>query len=95
VALSFLFSPHIVAFILEEGGGDYFMMLQVARLCSNAGFEVLTVVARKSSIFQDITPHRLIIVDQYFGGTYSLCLLLAGFLCGSLSDPEDGDDMFF
>jgi hypothetical protein len=22
-------------------------------------------------------------------------LLLAGFLCGSLSDPEDGDDMFF
>lgn len=70
------------------------MTLQVSRLRSNAGFEVLTVVARKSSTFQDITPCSLIIVNQYFGGTYSLCLLNDGFMHGSLSDPEDGD-MFF
>jgi hypothetical protein len=84
VALSFLFSPHIAAL----------MMLQVARLF---GFEVLTVAARKSSTFQDITPCSLIksssISEEHTAP--ACCLLNAGFLSGSLSDPEDGDDMFF
>jgi hypothetical protein len=68
------------------------MILQVARLYNNVGFVVLTVVAKKSSTFQDITPFSLVKVKQYFG---VICLLNAGFLCGSLSDPEDGDHMFF
>jgi hypothetical protein len=70
-------SSHHTERLLFWKRGDYFMMPQVARVCSNAGFEVLRVVARKSSTFQDITLCSLIMVNQYFGGTYSLCLLVA------------------
>jgi hypothetical protein len=40
------------------------------------GFEVLTAVTMKNSIFWDITPHSPVKVDRRFGGTY--CLRLQG-----------------
>jgi hypothetical protein len=44
---------------------------------SFVGFEVLTVVGVKSSIFWDIMPYNLFKVNQYFRRTYCLhfCLL--------------------
>jgi hypothetical protein len=47
------------------------------------GFEVLSAVVMKSSIFWDISQALL--------GT----CFQAGFLLGSFFDPEDGGDMFF
>jgi hypothetical protein len=44
------------------------------------GFEVLTAVVMKSTIFWDITPCSVLSVYVHFGGTYR--------------DPEDGGDMF-
>jgi hypothetical protein len=38
------------------------------------GFEVLTAVVMKSSIFWDITPCSPLKVNQRFGGTYRLHL---------------------
>jgi hypothetical protein len=40
------------------------------------GFEVLTVVVMKSTIFWDITPCSLLRINRCFGGTY--CLQLQG-----------------
>jgi hypothetical protein len=39
-----------------------------------AGFEVLTMVAMKSSLFCDKTLRSLVKVNQYFRGTYHRCL---------------------
>jgi hypothetical protein len=50
------------------------------------GFEVLTDVVMKSSVFWDITlcsPCRALLATHF----------LAGFLLGSFFDPEDGGDM--
>jgi hypothetical protein len=41
----------------------------------DTGFEVLTAVVRKSSIFWDITPSSPVKVNQRFGGIYCLLLL--------------------
>jgi hypothetical protein len=67
------------------------------------GFEVLTAVVNKRSIFLDITPCSPFTVNQLFGGTCRLNLQ-----CRSISqetimklvvgrvfiDPEDGSEMF-
>jgi hypothetical protein len=45
------------------------------------GFQVLTSVVMKSTIFWDITPCSPVSVNRRFGGTYLLATcLLAGFL---------------
>jgi hypothetical protein len=73
------------------------------------GFEVLTAVVMKSTIFWDIMPCSPLKVDQRFRGTYHLhfqgrrisqanraplaTCFHAGFLLGLFFDPEDGGDM--
>jgi hypothetical protein len=62
------------------------------------GFEVLTAVIMKSTIFWDITPCSLLRVNRRFGGTY--CLHLQGRrISWARSQHEsrwqDGGDMFF
>jgi hypothetical protein len=73
---------------------------------SSLGFEVLTAVVMKSTIFLDITQCSPLKVYRCFGGTYRLYLhgrrisqataicFYAGFLLGLFFDPEDGGDMF-
>jgi hypothetical protein len=51
------------------------------------GFEVLTAVVIKSSIFWDIMP---CIPGKLISSWY---LLHAGFLIGLIFDPDDGGDM--
>jgi hypothetical protein len=67
------------------------------------GFEVLTVVVMKSTIFWGITLCSPLNVNRRFGGTYRLCLqgqisactcFHTGFLLGLFFDAEDGGDMF-
>jgi hypothetical protein len=73
------------------------------------GFEVLTPVVMKSSIFWDTTPHSPLKVNRLFGGTSLLHLqgrkicqarnqlatcFHAAFLLLIFFDPEDGGDMF-
>jgi hypothetical protein len=60
------------------------------------GFDVLTAMVMKSTIFWDIRPCSPLKVKRRFGGTCgSACRLLhAGFLLGLLFDPEDGEDIF-
>jgi hypothetical protein len=63
----------------------------------SSGFEVLTAVVMKYTIFWDITPCSPLKVNRRFGGIYSLLLatcFYAGFLLGLFFDPEDGGDMF-
>jgi hypothetical protein len=62
----------------------------------NVGFEVLTAVAMKSSIFWDITPYGPLKVYRRCGeAKSSACYPLhARFLLGSFFDPEDGGEMF-
>jgi hypothetical protein len=69
----------------------------------SVGFEILTAVVMKSTIFWDITPCSLLQVNRRSGGTYSLHfqgrkisqgssafrLLQDGFLLGLLFDTED------
>jgi hypothetical protein len=61
------------------------------------GFEVLTVVVMKSTIFWDIMPRSPLKVNWRFGAL-DLALLAtcfhAGFLLGLFFDPKDGSDMF-
>jgi hypothetical protein len=58
---------------------------------SHVGFEVLTVVVMKSSIFRDtrIMPQSL--CSPYF----AYCLLHAGFFFGLLFSLEERGDVFF
>jgi hypothetical protein len=62
------------------------------------GFEVLTAVVTKRSIFWDITPCSPSKVNPRFRGTSRANLpatyFHAGFLLGLFFDPEDGGDMF-
>jgi hypothetical protein len=70
------------------------------------GFEVLTVVIMKSSIFWDVTVCSRVKVNRRFRGTYrlyfqgrmgakqELCLLQTGFLLGLFFYTEDGGDVF-
>jgi hypothetical protein len=57
------------------------------------GFEALTAVVLKSSIFGDIKPCSLLELNRRFGETCRLCLPPAFLLC-LFFDPEDGGDMF-
>jgi hypothetical protein len=61
------------------------------------GFEVLTAVFMKSTIFWDIAPCSPLKVSRHSGGTVILIAKLfhAGFLRGFFCDPEDGENMFF
>jgi hypothetical protein len=61
------------------------------------GFEVLTTVVMKSSVFWDIMLYSLLKVNRRFGGTRHLqlqssvfYLLHAGFLLDLFVEPEDG-----
>jgi hypothetical protein len=86
-----------------------FKLLSEYRLCllnppltsfCYVGFEVLTAVVMKSSVFWDITPCNPLKINRHFGGTFRLHVgsacypLHAGFLLGIFFDPEDGGDMF-
>jgi hypothetical protein len=57
------------------------------------GFEVLTAVVMKSTIFWDITPCSPLSVNQSESG-WQAELFHAGFLLGLFFGPEDGGDMF-
>jgi hypothetical protein len=72
--------------------------------CFFAGFEVLTAVVMKSSLFWDITPCCPLEVNRRFRGTCRLHLQglriiqarnthVAGSKFGLFLDPEDGGDM--
>jgi hypothetical protein len=56
------------------------------------GFEVLTAVDSKNTIFRDITSCSQLKVNGRFRGTFRFHL--QGFLLGIFFDPEDGSDMF-
>jgi hypothetical protein len=59
------------------------------------GFEVLTVVVMKSTIFWDITPCIQLKVNRRYGGTVLLAICFhAGFLLGLFFEPEDRGNMF-
>jgi hypothetical protein len=59
------------------------------------GFEVLTAVVMKSSIFCDITPCSPFIVNRRFGGTYRLHLQgQIGCVRYSVKAGDNGGDMF-
>jgi hypothetical protein len=72
-------------------------------LILHIGYEVLTAVVLKSSIFRDITPGSPLKVNPRFGVSRlflqgrriiaELCVLPAGFLHGLFFDPEDGGNM--
>jgi hypothetical protein len=75
-----------------------------------AGFEVLTAVVRKSTVFWHITPCSPLKVNRRLGGIYRLHLQgprisrarnkhesrwqAVGFLLGLFLNPEDEGDMF-
>jgi hypothetical protein len=54
--------PHLLQFLIP------------GKEISRVGFEVLTAVVMKNTIFWDITPCSPLKVNQHFGGTYSLQL---------------------
>jgi hypothetical protein len=64
------------------------------------GFEVLTPVVMKSSVFWNITPCSPLIIDRHFGETHRLHLngrgklLYAGALLGIFFDTGDGKYIF-
>jgi hypothetical protein len=58
------------------------------------GFEVLTEIIMKGSVFWDIAPCGPVQVENSFRGTsLACCLLHAYFLPGLLFDPEDVGDI--
>jgi hypothetical protein len=64
------------------------------------GFEVLTAVVMKGTIFWDVTPFSPLSANRRFGGTYRLHLKgrkisRARNQRESTCHPEDGGDMFF
>jgi hypothetical protein len=81
---------------------------QTSRVITFVGFEVLTAVAMKSSVFWDIAPCSSVKVNRRFG--YGLNLQVrrisqvrnqheagskegSGLFLGLLFDPDDGGDM--
>jgi hypothetical protein len=78
--------------------GYYWYILLIMNNTDIVGFEVLTAVVMKSTIFLDIMLCGPLKVTQRFRGTYPPHLLAtcfhAGFLLGLFFDPEDGGDMF-
>jgi hypothetical protein len=60
-------SSAVFEIVPAKVSGKYSMFLLV-------GFDVLTAVVMKSTIFWDITPCSLLSVNRRFGGTYSLHL---------------------
>jgi hypothetical protein len=52
----------------------WFLKQWVAAYSKALGFEVLTAVAMKSSVFWDISPYIPVKVNRRFGGTYHLHL---------------------
>jgi hypothetical protein len=60
------------------------------------GFEVLTAVVMKSTIFWVITPCSPVKVNRRFGGTYRLLAACfhSVFLLDLFFDPEEGGDKF-
>jgi hypothetical protein len=68
-------------------------------IIETVGFEVLTAMVVKSTVFWDNMPCSPLKVDQHFGETHykqssAPYLLHAGFLLGLFFDPEDGGNMF-
>jgi hypothetical protein len=58
------------------------------------GFEVLTAVVIKSSIFWDIKPYSPLIAEQVTNRSSTFYLLHAGFSLGLFFDPEESSDTF-
>jgi hypothetical protein len=65
-------SHTIIVLPIVLHGPERLPHLRATTKITSAGFEVLTVVIMKSSIFWDITPYSPLKIDQRFGGT---CLL--------------------
>jgi hypothetical protein len=71
--------------------GDYFYFFHIYRVIIPTstylwlGFEVLTAVVMKGTIFWNITPCSPLKINRRFVG---------GFLLGLFFDPEDGGDIF-
>jgi hypothetical protein len=88
-------------FLLATVAPKYYNMPHFQSMYVYVGFEVLTAVVMKSSIFWDMTPCSLLSVNRRFVGTYLLhlqssawYLLHSCFLLGLFFYPEDGGDMF-
>jgi hypothetical protein len=58
----------------SEASMETLWNLELLRTTPDVGFEVLTVVVMKSTIFWDITPCSPLSVNRRFGGTYCLHL---------------------
>jgi hypothetical protein len=96
--VNFIASYHFIASSYFKAKGRKHPILHI-------GFEFLTVKIIKSSVFWDITLCGPFKVNLHFRGIYCLhflarrvssacCLLHAGFLLGSIFNPEDARDMF-
>jgi hypothetical protein len=64
------------------------------RLGGNVGFEVLTVVNMRNSVFWGVTPRSPVKVHRLHRKKMLVChLLFVGFFLDNLLDPEDLGDM--